>query len=99
MLEGSWNGPGLTTNYLTAGNAGFKPQVEARITAKGSNWQAFAAGHYSKMDLHGVDGTVITPIKSNIKSTAFEVGGMWMPGNFIVKSALYTGNAHRPDLR
>jgi hypothetical protein len=93
VLEGSWNGPGLTTNYLTAGNAGFKPQVEARITAKGSNWQAFAAGHYSKMDLHGVDGTVITPIKSNIKSTAFEVGGMWMPGNFIVKSALYTGNA------
>ncbi|MDR6937484.1 hypothetical protein [Luteibacter sp. 3190] len=92
-FEGSWNGPGLTTNYLTAGNAGFKPQVEARLTAKGKTWQAFAVAHYSKVDLHGVDGATITPIKSNIKSTAYEVGGMWMPGNFIFKSAVYTGNA------
>jgi len=93
VFEGSWNGPGLTTNYLTAGNAGFKPQVEARITAKGSNWQVFGSTHYSKLDLHGVDGQTVTPIKSNIKSTAYEVGGMWMPGNFIVKGAVYTGTA------
>ncbi|KJV36487.1 carbohydrate porin [Luteibacter yeojuensis] len=92
-FEGSWSGPGLTTNYLTAGNAGFKPQVEARITAKGSNWQAFVAGHYSKLDLHGVDGETITPIKSNIKSTAAELGGMWTPGSFILKGAVYTGKA------
>jgi hypothetical protein len=92
-FEGSWNGPGLTTNYLTAGNAGFKPQVEARITAKGKNWQIFAVGHYSKLDLHGVDGSTVTPIKSGIKSTAVELGGMWMPGNFVVKGAVYTGNA------
>ncbi|WP_343123850.1 hypothetical protein [Luteibacter sp. UNCMF331Sha3.1] len=91
--EGSWSGPGLTTNYLTAGNAGFKPQIQARITAKGKNWQVFAAGHYSRVDLHGVDGETVTPIKSDIKSTAVEVGGMWMPGNFIVKGAVYTGNA------
>jgi predicted porin len=53
----------------------------------------FAAGHYSRVDLHGVDGETVTPIKSDIKSTAVEVGGMWMPGNFIVKGAVYTGNA------
>ncbi|MDF4026916.1 hypothetical protein P3W24_18225 [Luteibacter sp. PPL201] len=93
VLEGSWNGPGNTTNYLTAGNAGFKPQVEARLTAKGGNWQAFVAGHYSKLDLHGVDGATITPIKSNITSSAVELGGLWTPGNFILKSAVYTGNA------
>lgn len=92
-FEGSWNGPGLTTNYLTAGNAGFKPQVEARLTAKGGNWMAFVAGHYSRVDLHGVDGNTVTPIKSDIKSTAVEIGGMWTPGNFIVKSAAYTGKA------
>ncbi|QWT19522.1 hypothetical protein KPL74_17460 [Bacillus sp. NP157] len=91
--EGSWNGPGATTNYLTAGNAGFKPQIQARLTAKGKDWQVFLAGHYSRVDLHGVDGNTVTPIKGNIKSTAVELGGMWMPGNFIVKGALYTGNA------
>jgi hypothetical protein len=91
--EGSWNGPGATTNFLTAGNAGFKPQIQARITAKGKDWQAFLGAHYSRVDLHGVDGNTVTPIKSNIKSTAVELGGMWMPGSFILKGAVYTGNA------
>lgn len=95
VLQGSWNGPGATatTNYQTAGNAGFRPQVEARLTAKGATWQVFTAAHYSKIALHGVDGTVVTPIKSDLKSTAVEVGGMWTPGKFILKSVLYTGNA------
>lgn len=95
VLQGSWNGPGTnaTTNYQTAGNAGFKPQVEARLTAKGGNWQAFVAGHYSKVDLHGVDGLTPTPIKSSLKSTAVELGGLWTPGKFIFKSVVYTGNA------
>ena len=87
VFEGSWNGPGLTTNYLTAGNAGFKPQVEARLTAKGSNWQVFGAAHYSKLDLHGVDGETVTPIESGIKSTAYEVGGMMF--NFQVNQNLF----------
>jgi hypothetical protein len=95
VLQGSWNGPGAsaTTNYQTAGNAGFRPQVEARLTAKGGNWQAFVAGHYSKIALHGVDGTTPTPIKADLKSTAVELGGMWTPGKFIFKSVVYTGNA------
>jgi hypothetical protein len=95
VLQGAWNGPvaTATTNYQTAGNAGFKPQVEARLTAKGGNWAAFVAGHYSKVDLAGVDGATVTPIKRNLTSTAVELGGMWTPGKFIVKSAVYTGKA------
>lgn len=95
VLQGSWNGPGATatTNFQTAGNAGFRPQVEARLTAKGVDWQAFLAGHYSKIALHGVDGTTVTPIKADLKSTAVELGGMWTPGKFILKSVVYTGNA------
>jgi hypothetical protein len=95
VLQGSWNGPGTTgtTNFQTAGSAGFKPQVEARLTAKGGNWQAFLAGHYSKLDLKGVDGLTPTPIKANLTSTAVELGGMWTPGQFIFKSAVYSGKA------
>jgi len=95
VLQGSWNGPGATatTNYQTAGNAGFRPQVEARLTAKGTDWQVFAAGHYSKIALHGVDGTVVTPIQADLKSTAAEIGGLWTPGKFVLRSVVYTGKA------
>ncbi|MBB3226613.1 outer membrane murein-binding lipoprotein Lpp [Luteibacter sp. Sphag1AF] len=92
-FEGSWNGPGLTTNYLTAGNAGFKPQIEARLGVRDKTWMVFAAAHYSKVDLHGVDGETVTPIESNIKSTAYEVGGMWSPGQWVFKGLVYTGTA------
>jgi hypothetical protein len=29
-FEGAWNGPGVPVNYTSAGNAGFRPQLEAR---------------------------------------------------------------------
>lgn len=91
-FSGNWSGPGSTTNYLTGGNAGFNPQVEARVRVAGSNWVAYAAGHYSKIDLSGVDGATPTPIRSDIKSTAFEVGGMVKPGNWNIKAFAFTGN-------
>lgn len=91
-FEGSWNGPGATTNYLTGGNVDFQPQIEARVRAAGSNWVAFVAGRYSKIDLRGVDGTAATPVKPSVDSSGMQVGGQWTPGAWVLKGLLYTGN-------
>ncbi len=90
-FEGNWSGPGDNVNYLTAGNAGFKPQLEARLHVQGGDWLAYAAGHYSKVDLTGVDGTAPTPIKSSITSEGVELGGSWHPGAWMFKGNVYTG--------
>jgi hypothetical protein len=93
-FEGSWNGPDgavNNTNYLTAGNAGFRPQIEARLHAQGKDWLAYAVAHYSRVDLRGVGGTAPTPVKSDIKSTAYELGGQWKPGPWVFRANAYTG--------
>lgn len=90
-FEGSWSGPGDNTNYLTAGNAGFRPQLEARLRAQGQDWVAYVAGHYSRIDLRGVGGTAPTPITPSFDSTAFEVGGIWKPGTWVFMGSAYTG--------
>ncbi|HUW53229.1 MAG TPA: hypothetical protein VMV99_07450 [Rhodanobacter sp.] len=90
-FEGSWSGPGDNVNYLTAGNPGFRPQLEARLHVQDKSWLAYAVVHYSKIDLKGVDGTAATPIKSSIDSEGFEVGGNWHPGPWMFKANAYTG--------
>jgi hypothetical protein len=92
VFEGNWNGPGSNINYLTAGNAGFRPQVEAKLhVEQDKEWMFFAAAHYSQIDLAGVGGTEPTPIKREFGSEAFELGAQWTPGSWIFKSVLYTG--------
>ncbi len=90
-FEGSWSGPGNNVNFLTAGNAGFKPQLEARLRAQGQDWVAYAVAHYSRIDLRGVGGTAPTPIKSSFDSTGFELGGKWTPGPWVLMATGYTG--------
>lgn len=90
-FDGSWNGPGDNVNYLSAGNADFQPQIEARLRAQGDNWVAYAAGHYSKVDLRGVDGAAQVPVKSGLKSTGGEIGGAWKPGPWNFKALVYAG--------
>jgi len=92
VFEGHWNGPGNNVNYLTAGNADFRPQVEARLHVQDKNWLAYFAAHYSRVDLRGVEGTAPTPIQSSVKSTGYEVGGQWKPGPWTFKGLVYTGN-------
>jgi hypothetical protein len=94
-FEGSWNGPDgpvNNINYKTAGNAGFRPQIEARLHVQDKNWLAYFAAHYSKVDLRGVGGTAPTPIQSSVKSTGYEIGGQWKPGPWTFKGLAYTGN-------
>ncbi|HEX7326472.1 MAG TPA: hypothetical protein VF292_14150 [Rhodanobacteraceae bacterium] len=90
-FEGSWSGPGDNVNFLTAGSAGFRPQLEARLRAQGGNWVAYVAGHFSEIDLRGVGGTAPTPVKSSFNSTAFEAGGKWTPGTWVLMGTAYTG--------
>ena len=91
-FDGSWSGPGNNVNYATAGNVDFRPQIQGRLRAQGSNWVAWAAAHYSSLDLRGVAGNIDTPLDSKITSHALEVGGSWNPGNFMLKGMAYTGN-------
>lgn len=90
-FEGSWNGPGNNVNYLTAGNPGFRPQIEARLHVQDKTWLAYAVAHYSEVDLRGVGGTAATPIKDKIDSVGYELGGQWKPGAFIFKGLVYSG--------
>ncbi len=92
-FSGNWTGPGSTTNFLTGGNAGFRPQVEARLNVAGSNWLAYLVGHYSEIDLSGVGGTTSTAAmpKSEIKSSAVALGGTFKPGPWNLKGFVYTG--------
>jgi hypothetical protein len=92
VFEGSWNGPGNNINYLTAGNAGFRPQVEARLRVQDKTWVAYVAAHYSRVDLRGVGNAAPAPIQSDIKSTGYELGGTWHPGPWTFKGLVYTGN-------
>ena len=93
-FEGSWNGPDgavNNTNYLTAGNVGFRPQLEARLHVQDKDWLAYVVGHYSEVDLRGVSGTTATPVQNTVKSVGYEVGGQWKPGPWVFKGLVYTG--------
>src|SRR5574337_2002502 len=37
VFEGRWDGPGNDVDFLTGGNVGFRPQLEARLRAKGND--------------------------------------------------------------
>jgi hypothetical protein len=91
-FEGNWDGPGSNTNYLTAGNAGFRPQIEARLHVEAAKeWLAFLAAHWSQINVAGVGGTEPTPVKRQFSSEALEAGGAWTPGSWVFRGVGYTG--------
>ena len=93
VFEGSWNGPGNNVDYLTAGNPGFKPQIEARLHVQDKTWLAYVAAKYSQIDLRGVGGTALTPVKDKFDSIGYELGAQWKPGPFVFKGQIYSGRA------
>jgi hypothetical protein len=91
-FEGTWDGPGNPVNYVSAGNAGFRPQIEAKLhVEQEKDWMLFLAGHWSQINLAGVGNTEPTPIKRQFSSTAVELGGQWTPGQWVFKSVIYDG--------
>lgn len=94
-FEGSWSGPDgavNNTNYLTAGNADFRPQIEARLHVQDKDWLAYFAAHYSQVDLRGVGNTAEAPIQAKVKSVGYELGGSWKPGPWMFKALAYSGS-------
>lgn len=95
VFGGSWNGPDgavTNTNFQSAGNVGFRPQVEARLhVEQKKEWLAYAAAHYSRVDLRGVGNSTPAPIQSQVKSVGYEVGGAWTPGPWVFRAQGYTG--------
>ncbi len=93
-FSGSWDGPGSTTNFDTAGNVNFQPQIEARLNAAEGDWLGYLVGHYSTENLNGVTGsTTPPPITNSITSSAVELGTTWHPGHFALTAAVYNGKA------
>jgi hypothetical protein len=92
-FSGQWDGPGSNTNYDTAANVNFRPQVEVRLHASAGDWLGYIVGHYSSANLSGVGGTAPTPITDTLNSTAIELGTTWQPGPFVLKAAVYKGKA------
>ncbi len=97
-FEGNWSGPQneagtANINYLNAGAANFRPQVEARLHAQGSDWLAYFAAHYSEIDLKGVGDLMPKPIRDTLNSIGYELGGQWKPGPWTFKTQIYSGKA------
>lgn len=98
VFSGNWSGPGSPINYMTAGNADFRPQLQARLNVNGKNWLAYAVAHYASIDLSGVEGTANTPVKSKIDSQAFGLGGKYKPGPWTLGAFAYSGKGMASNL-
>lgn len=93
IYEGNWSGPGPVASFLTGGNVGFRPQLEAKLKMQYHDFTTYVFGHYSEINLHGVGNADPTPLQSNLKSWVYEVGARWTPGNWLFQAAGHKGNA------
>ncbi len=87
IFTGSWQGPGSTTNFLTAGNFG-SPQMELKLNFDAKKWSAYIVGHYDKKDLAPVN---VVAKDSALTGLAAEVGVKFHSGGFLVQGNFYTG--------
>jgi len=95
VFEGSWNGPGDLLANRSAGNVDFNAQVEAKINFSGKNWKLYGAAHWDEKDLNGVnnEGQPVLFPKDSLTGTAFEVGGSFKIGAFLIHGNIYTSKA------
>lgn len=92
-FSGQWNGPGSNTNFDTAGNVDFSPQLEGRLHYKSGDLMVYGSAYYSSQDLKGVDGASLAAGSptDKISSWATTVGTTWTPGPWRVVAAAYAG--------
>lgn len=93
IYEGNWSGPGPVASFLTGGNVGFRPQLEAKLKMQYHDFTTYVFGHYSEINLHGVGNADPTPLQPNPKSWVYEFGVRWTPGNWLFQAAGHKGNA------
>lgn len=96
-FEGSWNGPGNAVNAGTAGNAGFHPQLEARLHVEEREFLWYLTAHYSREELAGVGGTAPIPLGSSVSTHAWETGLRWQLGHWVLHAGAYTGRGLGAD--
>ncbi len=99
VFEGSWDAPSPITN-MSAGNVGFRNQVEARLNFSGKSgggnpWSFYVVGHWDDKDLTGVNDVNPTGTKGvkSLTGTAAEIGGSYKVGGFLIHGNLYTSKA------
>ena len=90
-FTGQWDGPGSNTNFDTAGNVGFRPQIEARISVGSGHFSAWGTGYYSNQNLENMPAGA--PSQGTLSSYLVEVGANWHPGDWSLLGAVYTGKA------
>ena len=91
VFDGSWSGPGDNTNFMSAANVDFNPQLDARLHVQGKDWMAYLSGRYEKFDLRGVGSAAPTPVKSEVKSYGMSLGANWHPGPWTLQGQVYQG--------
>jgi len=86
LFTGSWQGPGSTTNFLTAGNFG-TPQMELKLNFNAKKWSAYVVGHFDKKNMSPVN----VPKDSTLTGLAAEFGAKFHSGGFMIQGNFYTG--------
>ncbi len=77
LFTGSWQGPGSTTNFLTAGNFG-SPQMELKLNFNAKKWSAYIVGHFDKKNLAPVN---VVAKDSTLTGLAAEFGAKYHFGS------------------
>lgn len=87
LFTGSWQGPGSTTNFLTAGNFG-SPQMELKLNFNAKKWSAYIVGHFDNKNMAPVN---VVATDSTLTGLAAEFGAKYNSGGFLVQGNFYTG--------
>lgn len=87
LFTGSWQGPGSTTNFLTAGNFG-SPQMGMKLNFDAKHWSAYIVGHFDKKNMAPVN---VVASDSTLTGLAAEFGAKYHTGGFLVQGNFYTG--------
>lgn len=90
--SGSWNAPGSTVDFGTAGNASW-PQFELRLNlggdaGPGNTWSTYVVGHIDEKDLSGAGASAP---HDKLTGSAVEVGAKFQFGPVLVQGNGYAG--------
>lgn len=93
VQSGSWNAPGSTIDFGTAGNATW-PQFELRFNLGGAagpgTWSGYVVGHVDQKDLSGPG---VSASNDRLTGSAVEVGAKFQLGPVLLQGNGYTGRS------
>lgn len=95
LYNSTWDGPGDNTEWDTAANAGFSPQIQARLRMQYKNWIAFIAGTFDRQDFKNAE-TYGVQRSPSFNSVGYEAGVNWKPGPFEFGITAFAGRGLAP---